>query len=119
MSTFGSPVPNGPGVDVTVVEDDRHAVVAVRGEIDQTTADGFVPLGDFMFAADGDEYVVLGDNTGTRDQKLVFDALRVISPDDEGGGGCGCQSSGSPGVLLVLLALGRRRRRVRAVRDNS
>lgn len=90
----------------------RHAGTTETITIDQTTADGFVPLGDFMFAGDGDEYVLLGDNTGTRDQKLVFDALRVISPDDAGGGGCGCHASGSPGLFLVLLLLKRRRRRV-------
>ena len=96
----------------------RHAGTTDVVTIDQTTADGFVALGDFAFSGDGDEYVLLGDNTGTRDQKLVFDALRVVSPDDAGGG-CGCRSS-SPQTaafaLLLLASISRRRRRQTAAR---
>ncbi len=86
--------------------------------IDQTTVDGFAPLGDFAFAGTGDEYVLLGDNTGTADQRLVFDALRVLSPDDaaamdDDGGGC-CGATGTPassGALAAgVLALVLRRR---------
>ena len=45
--------------------------------IDQSTADGFVVLGDFDFAGAGDEYVELGSTTGAVGEKLVFDAVRV------------------------------------------
>ena len=96
----------------------RHAGTTEIITIDQAAADGFVPLGAFTFAGDGDEYVLLGDNTGTRDQKLVFDALRVVSPDD-GGGGCGCRATGSPAAafaLFVLASISRRRRRQTATR---
>jgi len=90
-----------------------HAGTTDTITIDQTTVDGFVPLGDFAFSGDGEEYVLLGDNTGTSDQKLVFDALRVVSPDDAAGG-CGCRSSNAPasalGMSLVVLVLRRRRR---------
>jgi len=96
----------------------RHAGTTDVVAIDQTAADGFVSLGDFVFSGDGDEYVMLGDNTGNRDQKLVFDALRVVSPDD-GGGGCGCRTS-SPTTaafaLLLLASISRRRRRQTAAR---
>lgn len=99
-------------------------------EVDQSTADGWVELGTFAFAGEGAEYVELGDNTGTDDQRLVFDALAVTGPDGdppapgdpregdepedpntyvEGG----CSSSGGPSgaLALGLLALRRRRRR--------
>lgn len=102
------------GAATTARYEVHHAGTTDVIAIDQTTADGFVSLGDFAFSGDGDEYVLLGDNTGTRDQKLVFDALRVVSPDDDGGGGCGCRTS-SPSTaafgLLVLASISRRRRR--------
>jgi MYXO-CTERM domain-containing protein len=97
----------------------RHGGTTEIITIDQTTADGFVPLGVFAFAGDGDEYVLLGDNTGTRDQKLVFDALRIVSPDEGGAGGCGCRTNGSPAAafaLFVLASISRRRRRQTAAR---
>jgi hypothetical protein len=83
--------------------------------IDQSTADGFIALGDFDLAADGSEYVLLGDNTGTADQKLVFDALRVTALDGGGNGGGtsgGCATGDGSGLAFVacVLALSRRRR---------
>jgi hypothetical protein len=48
--------------------------------IDQTTADGFVVLGDFELA--GGDYVELGDNTGVAGQTIVFDQLRVRPTED-------------------------------------
>lgn len=39
MSNFGHPGLGGPRVEVTVIEADHESVVAVRGEIDQTTSD--------------------------------------------------------------------------------
>jgi hypothetical protein len=100
-----------------------HAGVTDVVTIDQSTADGFVDLGEFELAADGTEYVQLGDNTGTADQMLVFDALRVTAVDgggsgnDDVGSGCATSSSrpGGLGVLLVLALAGvTRRRAVRA-----
>ena len=102
-----------------------HAGQTSTVAIDQTTADGFVVLGDFELAGDGTEYVLLGDNTGTAGQQLVFDALRVtaldgMGPDDDqddgeddGGsdGGCSTTGGGAFGLALVVLALIPRRRR--------
>jgi uncharacterized protein (TIGR03382 family) len=89
-------------------------------EIDQTTADGFVPLGDFELIGDGSEYVELGDNTGVADQALVFDAIRVLALDGGGPGGppedagcCGATGGPAGPITLALLVLGllvRRRR---------
>jgi hypothetical protein len=92
-----------------------HAGTTDRVDIDQSTADGFVSLGEFALAADGsDEYVQLGDNTGTEGEKLVADALRVTATDGGGsdggnGGGIfgGCAAGGGRGGgALILLALG-------------
>ena len=80
--------------------------------VDQTSATGFVSLGDFDFAGTGDEHVLLGDNTGTAQQKLVFDAVRVQSLD-AGDAGCGCHSGGGGAVFIALLALNVRRRAAR------
>ena len=92
-----------------------HAGTTDTIVIDQSAADGFVLLGDFAFAG-GEEYVLLGDNTGMRDQKLVFDALRVTPPDD--GGGCGCAATSREtiplGVYVLALLVRRRRCRARA-----
>ena len=69
--------------------------------IDQSTGTGWVSLGTYDFAADGDEWVRLDDNTGEAfdaQRVLVFDALRVV-PLDVGGGdtGDGGQTSGGDG----------------------
>jgi len=50
--------------------------------VDQAAAAGFVALGDFEFAARGDEHVELAaaGAPGAPGQKLVFDAIRVIDP---------------------------------------
>ncbi|MBA2543198.1 MAG: hypothetical protein H0V17_26390 [Deltaproteobacteria bacterium] len=89
-------------------------------EIDQTTADGFVSLGQFELVADGSEYVELGDNTGIADQALVFDAIRVVALDGGGPGGppdAGCCGAGDDGgssfslaVFVLALLLPRRLR---------
>lgn len=95
-----------------------HAGMIDTVVIDQSATDGFVTLGEYPFAATGDEYVELGDNTGTSQQRLVFDALRLTdldhaSDDDDGG----CVAGGTPsrgGLLVICLAAGaivRRRRR--------
>jgi hypothetical protein len=88
--------------------------------IDQSAASGWVSLGEFEFAGEGDEYIMLGDNTGepgTTDTKLLFDAVRVLSPDDAGGGCCdSTRGNGSTAALgLLLVTLGLRRRSTRSV----
>lgn len=94
--------------------------------LDQGAApDDFVPLGDFEFAAGGEQNVTLGDNTGEggdAETSLLFDAIRVSPAGDEpsgsgfiGGCGAGGGASGA-GALLALIALvsaPRRRRRSR------
>ncbi len=61
--------------------------------VDQSTGDGFVPVGTFAFAAGGSQSVTLGDHTGEADgRKLVVDALRITRvtiPGDGGAGGAG------------------------------
>ena len=104
-----------------------HAGQTSTVTIDQTTAAGFVALGEFELAADGTERVVLGDNTGLSGQKLVVDALRITALDGAGSGnpddpeprgdgdGGGCTTGGGGGAgWLALAAVGlvlRRRRR--------
>lgn len=113
-----------------------HAV-----ELDQTAVDGYQTLGEFDFAAGGDQFVHLGDNTGepgSANVQLVFDAVRLTrieavdpgthpgdEPDptdptdpDPGTMTAGCSTSGGStggtGVLglgAVLLVGLRRRRR--------
>ncbi len=85
--------------------------------LDQTSATGWVTLGDFDFAGTGDEHVLLGDNTGeasATNTQLLFDAVRVQPLDAAGDGGCGCRSGGATaaaGTALALLALMRRKKK--------
>ena len=98
-----------------------HAGLTDTVMIDQTSATGFVSLGDFEFVGDGTEYILLGDNTGDAQGKILFDAVRATSLDGppvtggDGnstgtGGGCSTSNSGSGGCVL-LVALGGLRRR--------
>ena len=92
-----------------------HAGTTDTVTVDQAAANGFVDLGVFDFSGDGSEYVELGDNTGTPDQRVVFDALAITSPDggppSEGDVGGGCSTGGGAGLLLGLAVLLVRRRR--------
>jgi uncharacterized protein (TIGR03382 family) len=100
----------------------RHGGVVDTVRVDQSSASGWVSLGDFDFAGDGDEYIMLADNTGepgATDTKLLFDAVRVLSLDDPGGDGC-CDAGGKngptalAGFALVWLVTRRRRRALRS-----
>lgn len=58
----------------------RHAGMIDEVPIDQGAADGFQPLGELSFAAGGDQWIRLDDNTGeplADGIQLVFDAIRV------------------------------------------
>lgn len=95
-----------------------HAGVTDSVTIDQTAAVGWVPLGEYELAGEGDEHVELGDNTGVAGQRLVFDALRITSLDgatpEPGRGDGGCSASGGgagAGLALAFLVLARRRAR--------
>lgn len=93
-----------------------HAGMTDTVMIDQTSASGWVNLGEFEFSGSGEEYVELGDNTG-EDTQLLVDAIRVLGPDVPADGGC-CDAGGRGGgtaafgALLVGLVLRRRRRSV-------
>jgi hypothetical protein len=97
-----------------------HAGQTETVVVDQTSASGWISLGEFDFAGTGDEYVMLGDNTGDGGQQLLFDAVRVLPLDggptdaDDPGGCCDASGRGRAtsvgGMLLVALALRRRRR---------
>jgi hypothetical protein len=99
-----------------------HAGSADSVLVDQTSATGYVSIGDFDFAGSGDEHVMLGDNTGEDGAMLAFTSVRVASLDapagSGSGSGCGCQArgggapaAGSAFVLLALLCRPRKRRR--------
>jgi hypothetical protein len=98
-----------------------HAGATDTVMVDQTSATGYVSLGDFDFAGTGDEHVFLGDNTGEMGVQVAFTQIRVESldaPPPAPSSGCGCQVRGggaaaAGGALLVLawLRLPRRRRR--------
>ena len=88
--------------------------------VDQTSAAGYVSLGEFDFTGSGDEHVILGDNTGEDGAMLAFTSLRVESLDapPPPSAGCGCQARGggaaaASAAFLVLLVIGRPRRRRR------
>ncbi|HEX5063042.1 MAG TPA: hypothetical protein VFV99_26890 [Kofleriaceae bacterium] len=95
-----------------------HAGATDEVVVDQTSASGWVSLGEFDFAGTGDEHIMLADNTGeagATDTTLLFDAVRVLSPDDPGDGGGCCDASGRGGPTALLGfafvgLLGRRRR---------
>jgi len=114
-----------------------HGGVTDTVTIDQSAAAGWVDLGEFDLDGSGDEYVELGDNTGTSGQRIAFDALRVTNlttPGEGGGSGSGsgsgtddptgdgadggCQVGGggsgagmAPLLALALALVGRRPRR--------
>lgn len=94
--------------------------------LDQTAVDGWQPLGDFDFAAGGEQWLRLGDNTGeplADSVQLVFDAVRLTRIETDTGSGSGtsdeepapddggCAVGGNLGVVLVALLGGLRRRR--------
>jgi lysozyme len=116
----------------------RYVVTAagVRHELalDQSAAGGWQLLGELEFAAGGEQWVHLGDNTGdpSADRvQLVFDALRLTRIPSEGGddggdggggggdidggggdadtgcraGSAGSSAGSSPGALGVALGL--------------
>jgi uncharacterized protein (TIGR03382 family) len=93
--------------------------------LDQTAVDGWQSLGDITFAAGGDQWIQLGDNTGEpMQEQLVFDAIRLtpIGGDGTGSGsadptapppsgGCATTNGASGVTVLVVLGLVLRRRR--------
>jgi len=93
--------------------------------IDQAAADGWQALGDIAFAAGGDQWIHLADNTGEATQEqLVFDAIRFTPVPGETGSDdepppqretSGCASTETPNasglVMLALVGLVVRRRR--------
>ena len=94
-----------------------HAGATDEVVIDQSAAgDEFVSLGEFEFAAGGDQHVMLGDNTGEggeSETSLLYDALRIapVGGEEETGGsgfigGCALGGGGGGGgAALLLLAL--------------
>ena len=89
--------------------------------LDQTAVDGWQPIGDFAFAAGGDQWINLGDNTGeATPQQLVFDAIRLSpvegantgsdTPSTKFSAGCSTTNHTS-GIAMVFVALLLRRRR--------
>ncbi len=98
-----------------------HAGVTDEVMVDQSGAgDDFVSLGDFEFAAGGDQHVMLGDNTGEGGEgetSLLYDALRIApagdTEEETGGsgfiGGCalggGGAGSGAAALLILLFAI--------------
>ncbi len=104
--------------------------------IDQTAVDGWQTVGEYDFAAGGQQWIHLADNTGepnASNVQLVFDAIRLTRLDGSGSGsgsgdgsgsgsgdgsgvgvfshhvGCSAGGNGSLWVLLALLGVRRRR----------
>lgn len=79
-----------------------HAGATDTVVVDQTSATGWVSLGEFDFAGTGDEHVMLGDNTGESGSsaQVMFDAIRVLSPDQDPG------DPGDPGDPEEMAAAG-------------
>jgi MYXO-CTERM domain-containing protein len=74
--------------------------------INQAEGGGWVELGEFDFAAGGQQHVLLGDNTGepnVNQVQIAFDAIRVSPTGVDGG--CGCRATGGPDRSLVLFGL--------------
>jgi GH25 family lysozyme M1 (1,4-beta-N-acetylmuramidase) len=78
--------------------------------LNQKAANGFRTLGEFTFAAGGNQKIHLADNTGEANTKIVFDAIRLTRLQT---GGCGngvcstgesentCQSDCQPCALIT------------------
>jgi lysozyme len=68
--------------------DVRHDGVVETVVVDQTTVpDGWTPIGDFRFAAGGDQFVHLRDNTGepyASRIRIAYDAIRLTRLDPPG-----------------------------------
>ena len=100
----------------------QHAGKTDTVMVDQTSASGWVNLGDFDFAGSGDEHVFLGDNTGepgSTNTQVMFDAVRVTIDDTtEPGGCCGTGRDTGPtsllGLAMFAFSMRARRRRRRA-----
>jgi GH25 family lysozyme M1 (1,4-beta-N-acetylmuramidase) len=76
-----------------------HGAADTTATIDQTATDGWQTLGDYDFAASGQQWIHLGDNTGepgAGNIQLVFDAVR-LTPLDGGGAGSGSDSGSGSG----------------------
>ncbi len=72
--------PNATSTQATYVVDRDGTTEGVV--LDQSTVDGFAPLGEFEFAQGGAQRVFLGDNTGeSSGERLVADAIRLTRLD--------------------------------------
>ncbi len=82
----------------------RHAGQDETILIDQTAQSGWARLGEFDFAAGGDQHVHLGDNTGealSTDTQIALDAVRLTrvggGPGTDAGAGAGADAGPSGG----------------------
>jgi lysozyme len=119
----------------------KHGGEETAADVDQTATDGWQTLGEFEFAAGGNQSIRVNDNTGEPNEtntQLVFDAVQLtrldgddgnpdIDDEDGDGDGDGDDEEGSSGMIsacaagggasgpgasaLLLLALVRLRRR--------
>jgi hypothetical protein len=85
----------GTATEVTYLVD--HAGVAEEVTIDPTLAEGFIPLGAFVFTAEHAQRILLGDNTGAPGDKIVADAIRVTRLDVPGPGHAAAGAGGGTG----------------------
>ncbi len=107
-----------------------RGAAAVPVVIDQTAVNGWQALGEFEFAAGGNQGVHVGDNTGepaVAKVQLAFDSVRltrldlpidpmVPPPNDDGcnaGTGTGPYHGAGLGLLLAVVAIGWPRSRSR------
>ncbi|MEM7154700.1 MAG: peptidoglycan DD-metalloendopeptidase family protein [Myxococcota bacterium] len=90
----------------------RHAGAMDTVVVDQSAGDGWVTLAEYEFAAEGDQWIRLDDNTGeafSTMTRIVFDGIRLTRLDPTPGGsesgepppattssGSGADESGAP-----------------------
>src|SRR6185503_14089769 len=91
----------------------KHGAEETAADVDQTATDGWQTLGEFEFAAGGNQSIRVNDNTGEPNEtntQLVFDAVQLtrldgddgnpdIDDEDGDGDGDGEDEEGSSGMI--------------------
>jgi GH25 family lysozyme M1 (1,4-beta-N-acetylmuramidase) len=93
-------IPSGQAAAKTAKYQIVHSGGTETVSVDQSTADGWTQVATLQFAEGGNQSIRLEDKTGTSNQKIVFDAMRVVPegshPCGEGGGNRSADSADDP-----------------------